>query len=150
MVASGNKMAEHLSQKQFLTVSGAATFNFGAGTHRAGASFTTSLPITLTGNGGSWEYRSSGFYHCDSGILSGAGGLNKIGSGTLSLRAADSFKGNACISAGTLSLTSSGSIASTPIIDILSGATFDVTARETPAMEDSHSAALKQLWAAEL
>jgi hypothetical protein len=63
--------------------SGAATFNFGGGTLQASGDFTTSLPMTLTGNGGNANVDTAGYAVTLSGILSGTGGLNKLGSGTL-------------------------------------------------------------------
>lgn len=62
-----------------------------------------------------------------SGALSGSGGLIVTGGGTLTLDAADTYSGNTVISAGTLALGSSGTVA-TPEILVGTGATFDVTA----------------------
>ena len=65
-----------------------------------------------------------------SGVLSGPGSLTKIGTGTLTLSAANTYTGNTTVSAGTLALTlsSSGNIIPTsPSIRIASGATFNVS-----------------------
>ena len=108
---------------------GTFAFNFGGGTLKAMYNITTSLPMTLTGDGGNANIDVRTSPSTLSGILSGDGGLNKLGSGTLTLSGANSYNGNTFINAGKLSLTSTGSIGSTPIIDILSGATFDVSAK---------------------
>lgn len=63
------------------------------------------------------------------GAISGLGyALTKTGAGTLSLTGANTFSGNTTISSGTLALGATGSIISTPLITIGSGATFDVSA----------------------
>jgi autotransporter-associated beta strand protein len=62
------------------------------------------------------------------GIISGAKNLTKVGAGTLTLQGASIYSGNTSISAGTVALSSTGSIASSPLIDIAGGATYDVSA----------------------
>lgn len=58
-----------------------------------------------------------------------AGGINKKGAGTMLLSAANTYNGATTISAGTLALSGSGSIQSTPSITLnTSGAVFDVSA----------------------
>ena len=59
------------------------------------------------------------------------GGLTKSGVGTLTLSGANTYSGDTTISAGTLALTSSGSIANSPNILLAGGATFDVSGRTT-------------------
>ncbi len=54
--------------------------------------------------------------------------LTKAGTGLLVLSGANTYGSNTVISAGTLSLSGSGSIANTPSISIAAGATFDVSA----------------------
>jgi len=76
-------------------------------------------PITLVvgNNGLSTTY---------SGILSGLGGLTKVGAGTLTLSSANTYTGNTVVNGGSLVL-SGGSLSSTNY-SVASGATFDVTA----------------------
>lgn len=87
--------------------------------------------MTLTGINGNANIDTVGYAVMLSGILSGDGGLNKLGSGMLTLSAANSYKGNTFINTGKLTLTSTGSIGSTAIIDILGNATFDTSAKNS-------------------
>ena len=61
------------------------------------------------------------------GVLSNTAGLNVAGAGTLKLAAANTYTGNTTVSGGTLALSGGGSIASSPVISIAAGATFDVS-----------------------
>ena len=61
-------------------------------------------------------------------ILTGASSLTKIGPGTLVLSSSNSYSGNTIINAGALTLTGSGSINSSPVVAVASGATFNVQA----------------------
>lgn len=61
-----------------------------------------------------------------SGIVSGNGGLNVTGGGTLTLGAAETYSGNTAILGGTLAIASGGSLVS-PRITVGSGTTFDVS-----------------------
>lgn len=66
-----------------------------------------------------------------SGVLSGIGAtMIKQGAGTLELTASNTYSGATIISAGTLSLGSAGSLASTAY-SIADGATFDVSAHSS-------------------
>ncbi len=69
-----------------------------------------------------------------SSVISGSGkNLNKVGSGAgvLTLSGVNTYSGNTTITGGTLSLSTAGSIASSPNITIGSGATFNVTGLTT-------------------
>ena len=90
--------------------SGTATFNFGGGTLQTRNAMTSSLPMTLTGIGGNANVDTAGHAVTFSGPLSGPGGLNKLGAHTLVLSSATTYTGDTTISAGTLSLASSGSL----------------------------------------
>ncbi len=65
------------------------------------------------------------------GTIDGSGGLTKYGGGKLTLTAANSYSGPTTISSGTLALSGSGSIASSPTIFVGSGDTLDVSAMGT-------------------
>jgi len=60
--------------------------------------------------------------------ITGATTINKTGAGLDTFAGAETYTGNTTISAGTLALGASGSISSSPIINIASNATFDVSA----------------------
>ena len=76
-------------------------FNFGGGTLQAAAAMSSSLAMTLTGSGGNATLNTAGYAVSLSGPLTGTGGLIKIGSGTLTLAAANTYSGNTLISGGT-------------------------------------------------
>ncbi len=118
-----------LALKRITTGTGNAALNLGGGTLQANASFQIWMPITLTGIGGNTNVNTNGNVVTLSGILSGPGSLNKLGSGILTLSAANTYTGNTSINAGSLSLTSAGSIAYTPLIDVLANAIFNVSSK---------------------
>lgn len=110
------------------TAGGPAAVNLGGGTLRASAAWSSSVPMTLTGTGGNITFDTNGNTITLSGVLSGPGGLNKIGAGTLTLTAANSYAGDTTISAGTLALTGSGSIAGGRI-HVEADSFFDITGK---------------------
>jgi autotransporter-associated beta strand protein len=111
--------------------SGNASFNFGGGTLQASGNLSISLPMTLTGINGNANIDTAGYAVTLSGVLSGDGGLNKLGSGTLTLSASNTYGGNTNISAGTLTLSRTGTIGSSAIIDVLSGGILDTSAKNS-------------------
>jgi fibronectin-binding autotransporter adhesin len=110
---------------------GVATFNFSGGTLQAGGPLNVDVPMTLTGGGENANIDTAGNSAGFSSILSGSGGLNKLGPGTLTLGAANSYYGNTCIKAGTLSLAHDGSIDNSPVIEVASGTILDVSAKNS-------------------
>ena len=72
-----------------------------------------------------------------SGQLNGSLALTKGNTNSLTLNAANSYTGNTTINGGTLALGASGSIGSTPQINIGAGGTFDVSAISTYALGTS-------------
>lgn len=74
--------------------------------------------LTIGGNNASTTY---------SGVLSGAGGLTKSGTGTLTLSNATIYSGITNVTNGLLAISGSGSIANSPLISLASGASLNVT-----------------------
>jgi fibronectin-binding autotransporter adhesin len=106
---------------------GTPIFEFGGGTLEASGSLTARVPMTLTGTGGNATVDTNGNAVALSGVISGPGGLNKLGTNTLTLTAVDTYTGPTTISGGTLALGSTGSLASSSI-GVAAGATYDVSA----------------------
>jgi autotransporter-associated beta strand protein len=63
------------------------------------------------------------------GIMSGGGSLTKIGTGTLTLGGANSYTGATSVDKGTLTLSATGSVATSASVKVASGATLDVSAQ---------------------
>jgi T5SS/PEP-CTERM-associated repeat protein/autotransporter-associated beta strand protein len=111
---------------------GTATFNFGGGTLWANAALSSAVPMTLTGTGGNANVYTAGYPVTLSGELSGPGGLNKLGTNTLTLAAANTYTGDTAISAGTLTLDTGGSLvldvnnAESSIMTVAAGAELDL------------------------
>ncbi|MCS6243906.1 MAG: autotransporter-associated beta strand repeat-containing protein [Opitutus sp.] len=66
-----------------------------------------------------------------SGIISGSGSLIKLGAGTWTLGAANTYTGATTISNGTLALNSTGTIESSSGVDVGSGDTFSIAGNKT-------------------
>ena len=78
-------------------------------------------------NDGTFKYNSTNAQEL-SGVISGAGSLEKDNSSTLTLSGDNTYSGNTTVSAGTLALTgTTNNISSSAIIDVTSGATLDVS-----------------------
>ena len=94
------------------------TITNGSSTMNLGLNATDHV-IQITGTGG---------ITISSVITGSSKNLEKAGSGTgvLTLSGVNTYSGNTTISAGTLALSTAGSIANTPTITIGSGGTFDV------------------------
>ena len=88
--------------------SGTATFNFGGGTLGALAPWSSSVNMNLSGIGGPGTVDTTGGNIGLSGNLTGSGGLNKVGPGTLTLSASNSYTGATTVSGGTLTFSGSG------------------------------------------
>ena len=63
------------------------------------------------------------------GPISGLGGLTKTGPGALRLTSTNTYTGNTLVSAGTLALLGTGSIANSATITVASGAILDASGR---------------------
>ena len=67
-------------------------------------------------------------------LVSGVGSLTQAGDGVLTLTAVNTYSGPTYISAGTLALTNSSSIANSTNINLANGAIFDVSGTTSHAM----------------
>ena len=79
---------------------GSAAFNFNGGTFQAGSSFSTSVPLVLGSSGSGPIFDTQTNTLTLAGALSGSGGFQKTGSGTLILTASNSYSGNTTIGFG--------------------------------------------------
>lgn len=101
-------------------------------TNSSGNLQTITLPISIaatqTFNTGSGGLTQGATGAGSLGLISGAGGLIKTGSGTLTLNAANSYLGATTISEGRLFLSNSGggTLPSTTAVSVASLATFDI------------------------
>ena len=108
---------------------GTGAFNFGGGTLGATAPWSSSMPMTLTYAVGDATVDTTGGDIGLSGVLSGGGGLVKVGSGTLTLSASNTYTGNTTVNAGTLAIGALGLLGSNGLyysnIAIAGGATLN-------------------------
>jgi hypothetical protein len=128
--------------KSLIKGSGTVHFNFGGGTLQASGNFTTTLPMTLTGDGGNANLDTAGYAVTLSGVLSGTGGLNKLGSGTLTLSAKETYAGDTTINGGTLAIAGGIDPNGTSLIDIQSGTAMFKTVNVSKLDLDINTAAL--------
>ena len=96
---------------------------FDGGTLRFDASFDLASTRSITLNAGGGTFDTNGFDTKVDDSVDGAGGLTKIGAGTLILSTANSYGGGTTLSGGTLSLFSSGALGSGDLVVL--GSTID-------------------------
>jgi fibronectin-binding autotransporter adhesin len=77
--------------------------------------------MTLTGLGGDACVDTAGYNVTLSGPLSGQGGLHKLGNGTLTLNAKETYSGDTTVSGGTLMLMGGIDGGGTSLIDVQAG-----------------------------
>ena len=95
--------------------------------------------LTLSGSG---PYAYGDGSTNNSGIITGAIGLLKTGSGIQTLGDSNTYTGNTTVSAGTLALSGTGSINNTPVIVVAAGATVDASGRTDGTLTLSSSQTL--------
>jgi autotransporter-associated beta strand protein len=101
--------------------------NSGTVWNESGASVIVG-PILLTNGMGTFNVGGTSLT-LSNGIISGPGGITKIGSGTLNLAAANPYNGSTYVNVGTLALVGNGAIAGSSNIVLTAGATLDATGR---------------------
>ena len=121
-----------------LEFDGGSTFDTGSLAVNGGKLVTlgaaTFTPSATLGAGG-MNVNSNGFSSTFSGNFSGAGGIAKTGSGTISLTGSSNYTGATAVAAGTLALTTgAGHTASlgNTAITVAAGATFSATLGASP------------------
>ncbi len=97
----------------------------GSGSYTLAGSSTNTLTLAATGSS---ITVASGITPTVSAPLAGTGALTKAGVGTLTLGGANTFTGGTNVNAGTLALSSTGTLGPSGAISVASGATLDFTA----------------------
>jgi autotransporter-associated beta strand protein len=101
-----------------------------AGTLQLGNGGTSGSVIGNVMDNGTLAFNQSGNVSYG-GIVSGAGSLTQLGSGTLTLASANTYTGATTINAGTLALTGSGGVASSS--GVSDAGTFDISGTSSGA-----------------
>ncbi|MGO4391388.1 autotransporter-associated beta strand repeat-containing protein [Variovorax sp. M-6] len=90
---------------------------------------TTARAVTLAATGASIDIADAGNNFTLASAMSGTGGLEKLGAGTLTLTGANTYSGGTRVNAGTLALGPGGSLPSTGELKLVgAGARFDFSA----------------------
>jgi autotransporter-associated beta strand protein len=105
-----------------LTAEGSSAFNFGGGTLRASGDFANVnyIPMSLTGTNGNANVDTAG-HTVTLVALSGPGGLNKLGAGTLTLLDSNTYQGSTTVNGGKLAVDG---VLTTSLISVQNGGTL--------------------------
>ena len=106
----------------------------GGGTIRATANWTSNLETTLVTGGSGIQYDTNGKVVTLSGNLVGAGGLTKVGSGTLKLSGSNSFAGGITVNTGTVQIGDGGTTGSAGTGPVVIGAGTTVSYNRADAL----------------
>jgi autotransporter-associated beta strand protein len=121
------------------TYTGGTTIN--SGTLQIGSGSTVgSILGNVTGGGTLAFDRSDNISFI--GVMSGTGGISQVGTGTLTITAANTFSGNTTISGGTLTLSSTGSMVNANVAD---SGVFDISATSGTSIRSLTGAGTVQL-----
>jgi autotransporter-associated beta strand protein len=102
--------------------SGAISFN--GGILQTDQAFSSSRGVSLGAQGGSID--TAGFDASFSGAISGAGGLTKLGLGSLVLSGANAYSGGTTVAAGTLKLGADNALPAGGAVAVAAGAVLDL------------------------
>jgi len=97
---------------------------FGGGTLQFLTGFTSNRVVTLNAGGGTFD--TNGNNATLAGAIGGAGGLAKIGAGTLSLAGTSTYAGATNVNAGTLQAGAANAFSPFSAFSVGSGATLDL------------------------
>jgi autotransporter-associated beta strand protein/T5SS/PEP-CTERM-associated repeat protein len=97
---------------------------FGGGTLQFLAGFITNRAVTLNAGGGTFD--TNGNNATLAGAIGGAGGLTKVGVGTMTLSGTGTYIGNTTVNAGTLQAGAANVFAPASAYAIANGATLDL------------------------
>ena len=113
-----------------LTNLGAGAINFGGGTlqYNGNSDDISVRTVTFGAGGGTIDTAGQTVSYANAIGNSGAGGLTKAGSGTLTLNATNKYTGNTVVSAGTLALGATAYISNSAAIIVNSSAILDASA----------------------
>jgi len=93
----------------------------GTATLQAGASWSSSSPFTLSNGTGAPVIDTQTFSTTLSGTLSGAGGLTKVGDGTLTLSGVNGYTGGTTLTAGSLLIGNANALGTSGTITFAGG-----------------------------
>jgi autotransporter-associated beta strand protein len=108
--------------------SGAITFAGGALKYSANTDDLSTRTVTFNAGGATIDDNGNSVSFANPVGNGGAGGLTKLGSGTLTLNGTNKFSGNTLVGAGTLALGGSSFISNSAAIIVSNSATLDVSA----------------------
>ncbi|TAL04423.1 MAG: hypothetical protein EPO07_05135 [Verrucomicrobia bacterium] len=108
-------------------------FNFNGGGLQWAAGNTSDISvsnvITINSGGATFDVSANNVTLTNRIGNNGAGGLTKLGTGTLTFNATNNYQGNTLIAQGTLALGAMGLLTNSPQIILSNNATLDVSAR---------------------
>jgi T5SS/PEP-CTERM-associated repeat protein/autotransporter-associated beta strand protein len=104
----------------------ASSVNFDGGTLQMTSTGSALNTINLLAGGGTIDVPTAASTFTVTSAMSGAGALTKTGGAILELTGTNSYGGNTTVSAGTLRLSGSGSLANSQTITLASGGTLSV------------------------